>query len=99
MRVLLLSLLLFGCDRGGGRTLYYGGPILTMDAGDRIVEAIAIDGDRIGAVGTLEEVRAWAGQGVRERDLAGGAQEALVTRHIVAPGLRMSDQLKIKMLL
>jgi predicted amidohydrolase YtcJ len=43
-----------------GRTLYVGGPILTMDAEDRIVGALAVDGERIAAAGDEAELRAWA---------------------------------------
>jgi hypothetical protein len=44
-----------------------------MDAGDRVVEALGIEGERIGAVGTQAEVLAWAGSRARVVDLAGRA--------------------------
>ncbi len=55
------------------RTVYFGGPILTMDATNRTVEALGIEGERIAAVGSIEEVRAWAGSSPREVDLGGRA--------------------------
>ena len=54
------------------RALYVGGPILTMDAQDHVVEALAIEGDRIVAVSSASELRPWAEQhGARVVDLAG----------------------------
>ena len=55
------------------RIIYLGGPILTLDAQSRVVEALGIEGDRIGAVGSEAEVRAWAGPGARSIDLGGHA--------------------------
>ncbi len=59
--------------RGPGRVVYRGGPILTMDADDRLVEALGTDGDRIAIVGSEAEVRAWGGSGARVVDLQGAA--------------------------
>jgi predicted amidohydrolase YtcJ len=57
-----------------GPTLYLGGPILTLDASNRIVEALAVDGERIAAVGTEATLRPWAEErGARVVDLAGRA--------------------------
>jgi predicted amidohydrolase YtcJ len=57
-----------------GRTLYLGGPILTMDAANRVVEALAVDGERIAAVGNEPELRDWAERtGARIVDLEGRA--------------------------
>ncbi|MBW2282669.1 MAG: amidohydrolase, partial [Deltaproteobacteria bacterium] len=57
-----------------GRVLYVGGPILTMDASNRVVDALALDGARIAAVGNESELRAWAEQnGATVVDLAGRA--------------------------
>ncbi len=55
------------------RTVYFGGPILTLDAQGHVVEALGIEGDQIGAVGSEAEVRAWAGPGARSIDLDGHA--------------------------
>ncbi len=77
---LVLLLAIGGCSQ---RTVYRGGPILTVDAEDRIVEAVGIDGDEIGAVGSEAAVRAWAGPGARVVDLAG---RALVPGFIDAHG-------------
>jgi len=55
------------------RTIYVGGPVLTMDEHDRVVEAVGVEDNRIGAVGTATEVRAWAGSDARQVDLGGHA--------------------------
>jgi predicted amidohydrolase YtcJ len=59
--------------RPPARVAYVGGPVLTMDASDRIVDALGVEGDRIAAVGAKDEVLAWAGAGARVVDLAGRA--------------------------
>jgi predicted amidohydrolase YtcJ len=59
--------------RGPRRVVYRGGPILTMDARNRVVEAIAIEGDRIAAVGGEAEVRPFVEAGARVVDLGGRA--------------------------
>ncbi|MEE3330292.1 MAG: amidohydrolase [Myxococcota bacterium] len=53
------------------RSVYTGGPILTMNANDRVVEAIGVEGDRIASVGTRDEVLAWAGSNARVVELDG----------------------------
>ena len=72
--------LTIACD---SRTIYLGASVVTVDAENRIVEALGIEGDRIGAVGTEAEVRGWAGAGARVRELAG---EAIVPGFIDAHG-------------
>ena len=62
--------------RGGGPgpTLYIGGPILTMDADNRVVEALAVDGERIVGAGTEASLRSWAErEGAHVVDLDGRA--------------------------
>ncbi|MEB3350684.1 MAG: amidohydrolase family protein [Cyanobacteriota bacterium] len=51
--------------------IIHGGPILTMEPAQPRVEAIAIAGGRIVAVGSLGEVMAHAGSATRQVDLAG----------------------------
>ncbi|MBP7551345.1 MAG: amidohydrolase family protein, partial [Gemmatimonadaceae bacterium] len=58
--------------------ILHHGRIITVDARDRVVEAIAIRGDRIVAVGSDAEVLRLAGTDTRRIDLAGRA---------VTPGL------------
>ena len=70
---------LFACDGmaqpggGGGsaEAIYTGGPILTMVDAMPNVEAIAVRGGRIIAVGTRAEVEATRGLGTRSIDLGG----------------------------
>ncbi|MGH7288348.1 MAG: amidohydrolase [Myxococcota bacterium] len=57
----------------GGKTMYRGGSIVTLDPENRVVEALGVEGDRIGAVGSEEAVRAWAGDGARVVELGGHA--------------------------
>ena len=60
--------------RPPGPVLYLGGPILTMDAEDRVAEALATDGERIVAVGGEAALRTWARErGARVVDLQGRA--------------------------
>lgn len=56
---------------GPACTVYTGGPILTMNAKNDIVEAIAIKGNKILATGKKTEVLAIAGEGARVVDLNG----------------------------
>lgn len=51
---------LFTLVRGERRVVYRGGPVVTMDGARRIVEALGVEGDRIAAVGSEDEVLAWA---------------------------------------
>jgi len=66
-----------GAD-GRADIILVGGRVLTVDAQDRIVEAIAIGDGRILAVGTTAEITRLAGPGTERIDLAGRA---------VTPGL------------
>ena len=61
------ALALFALACGGppaGRTVYRGGPVITLDAANRVAEALGVEGDRIGAVGNEAEVLRWAGDPV-----------------------------------
>ncbi|MFM7274783.1 MAG: amidohydrolase, partial [Gammaproteobacteria bacterium] len=49
----------------------HGGKVITVDAADRIAQAIAVRGERIVAVGSDAEVLALAGPGTRTVDLRG----------------------------
>ena len=51
--------------------IYFGGPILTMNDAQRQVEALAVKGAQIAAVGDLASVKALQGQGTRLVDLQG----------------------------
>jgi len=52
-------------------TVFLNGNILTVDAGFSVVEALAITGNEISALGTAAEIRALAGTGTRVIDLEG----------------------------
>ena len=60
---------------GTGRTraslALVGGRLLTMDAGDTVADALAVDGARIAAVGTDEEIRELVDDGTEVIDLGG----------------------------
>jgi predicted amidohydrolase YtcJ len=67
--------------------LYLGGPILTMDASNRVVEALLIDGDRIAAVGSEAELRGRAGPDTPVVDLQGKALlPGFIDAHAHFPG-------------
>lgn len=51
--------------------IYYDGPIITMDAGRPKVEALAVIGRRIAAIGSLEEVKLAVGENARLESLNG----------------------------
>jgi predicted amidohydrolase YtcJ len=59
--------------RGPQRVVYRGGSVLTMDGESRVVEALAIEGDRIAVVGSEAEVRPFIEDGARVVDLQGRA--------------------------
>lgn len=64
----------FWGSRAPGPRLFVGGPVLTMDAGDRVVDALAVDGDRIVAAGSRAELESWAAlEGADVVDLHGRA--------------------------
>lgn len=72
--LLMVSLVVLAAACGGNETatlLLHGGRVITMDAGRTEASAIAIGGERILAVGTLEEAQAFAGPDTEVRDLAG----------------------------
>ncbi len=51
--------------------LFINGTVLTMDADNRIAEALAVRGDRIEAVGSTAEIMALAQEGTEVVDLGG----------------------------
>ena len=51
--------------------ILFNGRVLTMDASDRVVQAVAIDGDRIVAVGSNDEIQRLAGPRTKVLDLGG----------------------------
>jgi predicted amidohydrolase YtcJ len=58
---------------GPADTIFFGGPILTMNDGMPRVEALAVKDDRIVSVGTRSEVEKLAGPQTRTVDLEGRA--------------------------
>jgi predicted amidohydrolase YtcJ len=70
--VLAISLVVWRV-RAPERVVFRGGSVVTLDADDRVVEAVGIEGERIRAVGSEAEVLRWAGKGARQVDLRGGA--------------------------
>ncbi len=64
-----------------------GGRIVTVNASFEIVEAMAVRGDRILAVGTNEEIRRFAGPKTQAADLAGKmVLPGLIDSHVHATG-------------
>ena len=69
------------------RVIYRGGPILTMDASDRVADALLVEGDRIAAVGSETEIRERAGRKGRVVDLQGRALlPGFIDAHAHFPG-------------
>jgi len=50
--------------------VFANGRVYTLDPAGTIAQAVAIDGERIAAVGSTDQIRAFAGPGVEEIDLA-----------------------------
>jgi len=67
----LISCRLLASTTPTADTIYYGGPILTMDDDAMRVEAVAVADNRIMAVGTLQEVRLHQGNSTEFFDLEG----------------------------
>jgi predicted amidohydrolase YtcJ len=59
--------------REAPRTLYVGGPVITLNAQNAVVSGLGTDGNRIAIVGDEESVRAWGGEDARVVELAGRA--------------------------
>jgi len=78
-RIWILALLIgIGCLlwldlRPPGRTLYFGGPVVTLDTEGSVVSALLVAGDRIVGVGSEAALREQAGPSARRVDLAGRA--------------------------
>ena len=58
---------------GCGQTLYFNGPILTMDVARPSAEAVLVEGERILAVGGLRDLRGMCSPDARPVDLRGNA--------------------------
>ena len=87
LAVLVLAAVWWFFARPPGRTLYLDGPILSMDSSNRVVEALAVQGDRIVAAGSEAELRAWGQDGARVVDLRGRALlPGLIDAHGHFPG-------------
>ena len=74
MRVAALLPLFFGTlplAAAAADTIYHNGPIITLDAQNRAVEAVAVRGETILAVGRLDAVRAAVSREAAEVDLQG----------------------------
>ena len=68
-----LGLIAWRATRRPERILYVGGPVLTMDATNRVAEALLTEGDRIVAVGRAADLRRLADGGARTVALDGRA--------------------------
>lgn len=73
------------------RILFVGGPILTMDAQNSVVDALLVEGKQIVAVGNASELRAKA-KGAQVRDLHGRALlPGFVDAHGHFPGAGLDE--------
>jgi predicted amidohydrolase YtcJ len=72
MRRFFLALLLASCDpKEPADVVLTGGKVVTLDSAGTIAEAVAVRGGRILAVGTSEDILAYAGSGTERIDLEG----------------------------
>ena len=78
LTLLAALVLCSACAEPGADLVLLGGNVITVDATDRIAQAVAIKGDKIVAVGTDEEIRRLIGAGTEQVDLQGAT---------VTPGL------------
>ena len=53
--------------------IFFGGDVVTVDRDDRVVDAVAVAGGRIAAVGRRDDVMALRGPGTAVTDLGGRA--------------------------
>ena len=53
--------------------IFFGGDVVTVDHDDRVVDAVAVAGGRIAAVGRRDDVMALRGPGTEVTDLGGRA--------------------------
>jgi predicted amidohydrolase YtcJ len=83
----LLFLAIAYFSRGSANVLYIGGPVLTMDPDNRVVDALYTEGDRIVAVGNAAQVRQLAASGARVVNLEGRAlMPGFIDAHSHFPG-------------
>ncbi len=73
-----------------------GGKVVTVDPSDRIAEAVAVEGNRILAVGTSEEVARFVGPGTRIVDLEGRPLlPGFIDAHSHVEGLAESEHARL----
>ncbi len=85
--VIVVVVALVGCN-SSDRTLYVGGAILTMNASNAVVEALAVEDGRIVAAGNEADLRKWADASARVVDLRGKALlPGFIDAHSHFPGV------------
>jgi predicted amidohydrolase YtcJ len=73
-----------------------GGTVVTVDSSERIAEAVAVEGNRITAVGTAEEIARFVGPTTRVIDLAGRALlPGFIDAHSHVEGLAESEHARL----
>jgi len=73
-----------------------GGTVVTVDSSERIAEAVAVEGNRITAVGTAEEIARFVGPTTRVIDLAGRALlPGFIDAHSHVEGLAESERARL----
>ncbi len=100
---LLSALLISQCDlvfaKGNADTIFYGGPILTVNAKNEQVQALAVQNGKIVAVGTKDAVtKEWQSNGTKVIDLQGQTlMPGFVEPHIHIIGTAMSEVLGLNL--
>ena len=77
---------------GDADLIFYNGKVVTVDDDFRIVQAVAVKGDRIVAVGSYGEVRKLASPGAKMIDLKGKTVlPGLMDSHVHSTGASMYE--------
>ena len=71
--LLSLAALALGAQQPRADVVFTNGRVLTVDAADRVVQAVAVAGDKIIAVGSNADVERTAGPNTKRIDLHGRA--------------------------
>jgi enamidase len=86
------------CQAGGADIIFVGAKVVTADARRPIVEAVAVAGDRIRAVGSIEEIQRLAGAQTRRVDFQGATIiPGLIDAHVhllIAPQITDEPSLR-----
>jgi predicted amidohydrolase YtcJ len=91
-----MSELLFAVFLETATLVLRGGPVITVDPADRVAEAVAVDGNRIAAVGTAAQIERFIGPSTRVVELRGRAVlPGFIDAHSHVEGLAESEHARL----